>query len=67
MIQILLQIDKSNNSRQNCLILHGLEEEYKENTDQHVIDVLSESMGEAMSIQDIDRTHRLPGKGPNGK
>ena len=33
----------------------------------HVIDVLSESMDETIYIQDIDQTHRLPGKNPNGK
>ena len=43
----------------NCLLLHGIEEESNENTDQRVIDVLNESMGETISIQDIDRTHRL--------
>ena len=47
--------------------MHGTEEESNENTDQRVIDVLNESMCETISIQDIDRTHRLPGKKPNGK
>ena len=47
--------------------LYVLEEESNENTDQRVIDVFSESTGETISIQDIDRTHRLPGKIPNGK
>ena len=50
---------------QNCLLLHGLEEESKENTDQRVTDALRESMGETISIKDIDRTHRLPEKKPN--
>ena len=54
-------------SRRNCLLLHGIEEESNENTDQCVIDVLNESMDETISIQDIDQTHRLPGKKPNGK
>ena len=54
-------------SRRNCLLLHGTEEESNENTDQRDIDVLNESMCETISIQDIDRTHRLPGKKPNGK
>ena len=54
-------------SPQNCLLLHGIEQESNENTDQRAIDVLSESMGEAISIQGIDRTHILPGKKPNGK
>ena len=42
-------------SRRNCLLLHGIEEESNENTDQCVIEVLCESMGETISIQDIDR------------
>ena len=47
--------------------MHGIEEESNENTDQRAIDVLSESMGETIYIQDIGRTHRLPGKKPDGK
>ena len=31
-------------SRQNCLLLHGLEEESQENTDQRAIDVLSDNI-----------------------
>ena len=49
------------------MLLHGIEEESNENTDQHVIDVLSEFMGETISIQDIGQTHRLLGKKPNRK
>ena len=49
-------------SLRNCLLLHGIEEEPNENTDQRVIDVLSESIGKTISFQDIGRTHRLPGK-----
>ena len=41
-------------SRRNCLLLHGIEEESNENTDQSVTEVLCESMGETISIQDID-------------
>ena len=47
--------------------MDDIEEESNENTDQRVIEVLCESMGETISIQDIDRTNRLPGKKPNGK
>ena len=54
-------------SRRNCLLLHGLEEESNENTIQRVVDVLSQSMGETIYIQDIDRTHRLPRKTPGEK
>ena len=49
-------------SRRNCLLLHVIEEESNESTDQRVIVVLCESMGETISIQDIDQTHRLPAK-----
>ena len=45
-------------SCRNCLLLHGIEEESNGNTNKRVIDVLNKSMGEAISIQDIDRTHR---------
>ena len=51
----------------NGLLLNGLEEESNENTRECVIYVLSESMGETISIQDIDETYKLPGKKPNGK
>ena len=47
--------------------MHGIEEESNENTDQRVIEVLSKSMGETISVQAIDQTHRLPGKKTNGK
>ena len=52
---------------QNCLLLHGIEEESNKNTNQHVTDVLSESMGGTISIQDIDQTHRLSGKNAKGE
>ena len=47
--------------------MHGLEEESNENTNQRAIDVLSKYMGETISIQDIERIQRLPGKKPNRK
>ena len=43
-------------SRQNCLLLHDIEGESNDDTNQCVTDVLSESMGETISIEDIDRT-----------
>ena len=41
-------------SRQNYLLLHGTEEESNKNTDQHVIDVLSKSIGETISTQNFN-------------
>ena len=49
-------------SCQNCLLLVGLEEKPNGNTNQCVIDVLSESMGETISIQDLDQTYTPPEK-----
>ena len=48
-------------------LLNGLEEESDKNTDQRVIYVLSEFMGETISSQDIYETYNLPGKKSNGK
>ena len=48
-------------------LLNGLEEESYENTGERVIYVLSESMGETISSQDIYKTYKFPGKKPNGK
>ena len=64
--------DLSNNLKESSesskkLLLHGIEKESHENTYQRVIEMLCESMGETISIEDIERTHRLPGKKPNGK
>ena len=47
--------------------MHGLEEESNGNTNQRVLDVLSQSMGETIYIQDIDQTRRLPRKTPGEK
>ena len=54
-------------SRWNCFLLHDIEEESNDNTNECVTDVLSKSMGVTISIEDIDGTHRLPGKKPNEK
>lgn len=54
-------------SRQNCLLIHGREEENNKNTYQSVIDMLHEFMGRTMSLQDIDQSNRLPCKKSNKK
>ena len=67
MIQILSQIDKNNTLVETVSYCMVQKRNLNENTDQHVIEVLGESVDETISIQDIDQTHRLPGKKPNGK
>ena len=46
-------------SRRNCLLIHGIDEENQENTDEVVINVLKKEMDEEITHLDIDRLHRL--------
>ena len=46
-------------SRINCLLIHGIDEENQENTDDVVINVLKKEMDEEITHLDIDRSHRL--------
>ena len=66
-LQICIIDRQEQYSCRNCLLLHGIEEKSNGNTGQRVINALSESMGKIISIQNIDRAHRLPRKKPNGK
>ena len=45
--------------RRNCLLIHGIEEENQENTDEVVINVLKKEMDKEITHQDIDSSHRL--------
>ncbi|XP_071954159.1 uncharacterized protein [Antedon mediterranea] len=46
-------------SRRNCLLLHGVPESFKENTDTLALDVITTKISEGVELCDIDRTHRL--------
>ena len=46
-------------TRRNCLLLHGIKEEPKENTDDVVIKSLSENLDTELDKEDLDRTHRV--------
>ena len=46
-------------SRRNCLLVHGVEEKKNEDTDQEVINIVENDLGEEIANHDIDRTHRL--------
>ena len=46
-------------SRRNCLLFTGIVEKDNENTDQLILDTCRESMGIELSLQDIDRSHRI--------
>ena len=46
-------------SRRNCLLFTGIVEKDDENTDQLIMDTCREGMGIELSLQDIDRSHRI--------
>ena len=49
-------------SRRNCLILGGYEEKKQENTDSIVQDTVREKLKVELTLDDIERTHRLGGR-----
>ena len=46
-------------SRRNCLLIHGVKENEKEDTDEIVIEIFEKEMQEKVAVNDIDRSHRL--------
>ena len=52
-------------SRRNCLLIHSVKENEKEDTDEVVIEFFEKEMEEKLSANDIDRSHRL-GKEQSG-
>ena len=46
-------------SRRNCLLLHNIPETSNENTDDLVIKTVNEELLQAITINEIDRSHRL--------
>ena len=57
-----LQIDleeAQNYSRRNCLLLHGVDEEQGENTDNKIINIIHKETGVELNHADIDRSHRI--------
>ena len=51
-------------SRRNCLLIHGVKENEKEDTDEVVIEFFEKEMKEKLSANDIDRSHQLGKKKP---
>ena len=46
-------------SRRNCLLLHGITEDERENTDELILETLNEKMHINLTPSDLDRTHRI--------
>ena len=51
-------------SRRNCLFIHGVKENEKEDTDEVVIEISEKEIEEKVSVNDIDRSHQLGKKIP---
>ena len=54
-------------SRRNCLLLHGVAEGERENTDELVLETLNEKMHINFTPSDLDRTHRVGQKKTSSK
>ena len=46
-------------SRNQCLLIHGVDETADENTDEAAIEVFNEKLGFNLNLDDIQRSHRL--------
>ena len=51
--------DQEQRNRNNCLLLHGVEELDGENTDDVVLNILNESLQLPVVLENIQRSHRL--------
>ena len=51
--------DREQYSRRNCLIVHGVEEQEQENTDNIVLNVIKEHLDMELSVKDLDRSHKI--------
>ena len=45
--------------RKNCLFEHGVDEKNNDDTNQSIINIMKEEMGEDITIHDIDRTQTV--------
>ena len=54
-------------TRRNCQLIHGLTESRNENTDDIVIGIVREKMGEEIKKDEKDQSHRLGAPKNNGK
>ena len=51
--------DHDQYSRRNCLLIHGIEEDKDEVTDDVVVNMLQDKLELEISKKDIDRSHRI--------
>ena len=59
-INLSVQVDEQKQcSRQNCLLIHGVELNRNEDTDTLSVNIINEHLGLDIQPSDIDRTHVL--------
>ena len=46
-------------SKRNCILIHGISEQRGEDTDEQVLKMIREKLGETVEKFDLDRTYRL--------
>ena len=51
--------DSEQYSCRNCFLVHGVEEQEQENTDNIVLNVIKEHLDIKVSVKDLDRSHRI--------
>lgn len=51
--------EQENYSRRHCLLIHGVEEDTKENTDDIVLKLCKEHLKVTLNLEQIERSHRL--------
>ena len=51
--------DQQQYSRRNCLLIHGIKEENKENVEQKVMEIFVNKLEAGVANVDISRTHRI--------
>ena len=51
--------DQEQRNRNSCLLLHGVEENSDESTDDVAVAIISDNLGISINVDDIERSHRL--------
>ena len=52
-------------SRRNCILIHGIPEKKNDDTDEAILKVINDDVGESVDISGIDRSHRIGKFRPN--
>ena len=59
--------ESEQHSRRNCLLVHGVEEQEEENSDNIVLNVIKKHLDIELSVKDLDRSHRIVKRNSSSK